>query len=190
MRILALSGSLRRQSSNTATLQAAILIAPAEMQIELHPPLDALPFFNPDLDNEAAPPVVREFRRRIGLADGLLICSPEYARGVAGVLKNALDWLVSSWEFPDKPVAVINASQRATHADAALRLTLATMSARMIGAASFMLPLQGRNLDAGRIAADAALAATLRAALDGLSAAIRLGGETRATPPEACRPPS
>jgi chromate reductase len=189
-RILALSGSLRRQSSNTAALQAAILMAPADMLIELHPPLDALPFFNPDLDTESVPPQVREFRGRIGLADGLLICSPEYARGIAGVIKNALDWLVSSSEFPDKPVAVINTSQRATHADAALRLTLATMSARLIGAVSFMLPLQGRPLDADGIAADSALAATLQTALDALAKTIRLGAETPATPPEAYRPPS
>src|SRR5471030_2736130 len=121
MLILAISGSLRRTSSNTAALQAAIRLAPPTMRIELYSALDELPFFNPDVDNDDAPTAVREFRRRVGTADGLLICGPEYARGVAGVLKNALDWLVSSSEFPGKPVAVINASQRATHADAALR---------------------------------------------------------------------
>jgi NAD(P)H-dependent FMN reductase len=169
MLILAISGSLRRQSSNTAALQAAIRLAPPTMRIELYAALGELPFFNPDLDNENAPPAVQAFRRRIGAADGLLICSPEYARGVAGVLKNALDWLVSSLEFPDKPVAIINASQRATHADAALRLTLQTMSARLVGNASFVLPLQGRNLDAEGIIADTALAAIVRAALGELA---------------------
>jgi NAD(P)H-dependent FMN reductase len=107
MLILAISGSLRRQSSNATALQAAIHLAPPTMRIELCAGLVELPFFNPDLDNEDAPPAVQAFRERIGAADGLLICSPEYARGVAGVLKNALDWLVSSLEFPDKPVATI-----------------------------------------------------------------------------------
>ncbi len=169
MLILAISGSLRRQSSNTTALQAAIRLAPPTMRIELYAALRELPFFNPDLDNEDAPPAVQAFRQRIGAADGLLICSPEYARGIAGVLKNALDWLVSSLEFPDKPVAIINSSQRATHADAALRLTLATMSARLVGNSSFVLPLQGRNLDAEGIIADTALAAVLRAALGELA---------------------
>jgi chromate reductase len=169
MLILAISGSLRRTSSNTAALQAAIRLAPPTMRIELYLALDELPFFNPDLDNDDAPAAVREFRRRVGAADGLLICSPEYARGVAGVLKNALDWLVSSSEFPGKPVAVINASQRATHADAALRLTLQTMSARLQGEGSYVLPMLGRNLDADGIVADAALAAIIRLALNGLA---------------------
>jgi chromate reductase, NAD(P)H dehydrogenase (quinone) len=173
MLILAISGSLRRQSSNTAALQAAIRLAPPTLRIELYAGLGELPFFNPDLDIEDAPPAVQAFRQRIGAADGLLISSPEYARGIAGVLKNALDWLVSSLEFPDKPVAIINASQRATHADAALRLTLQTMSARLVGNSSFVLPLQGRNLDAEGIIADTALAAIVRAALGELAGLAR-----------------
>ena len=173
MLILAISGSLRRQSSNSSALQAAIRLAAPTMRIELYSELGELPFFNPDLDNEGAPPSVQAFRQRIGAADGLLICSPEYACGVAGVLKNALDWLVSSVEFPDKPVAIINASQRATHADAALRMTLQTMSARLVGNSSFVLPLQGRNLDAEGIIADTALAAIVRAALGELAELVR-----------------
>lgn len=173
MLILALSGSLRRQSSNTATLQAATRLAPSTMRIELYSGLGELPFFNPDLDKEEVPTTVRDLRQRIGEADGLLICSPEYARGVAGVLKNALDWLVSSVEFPDKAVAIINASQRATHADAALRLTLQTMSARLVGNESTVLAMQGRNLDAAGIIADAGLAAMLRSVLADLAETVR-----------------
>jgi len=173
MLILAISGSLRRQSSNSTALQAALRLAPPIMRIELYAALGELPFFNPDLDNEDAPPAVQAFRQRIGAADGLLICSPEYARGVAGVLKNALDWLVSSLEFPDKPVAIINTSQRATHADAALRLTLQTMSARLVGNTSTVLPLQGRSLDAEAIIADTALAAIVRSALGELAELVR-----------------
>src|SRR5215469_4982365 len=141
MRILAISGSLRAKSSNTAVLTAAARLAPPGTEIVLYDGLADLPHFNPDLDTEDPPAPVLALRRAIGHCDGLLISSPEYARGVAGALKNALDWLVSSLEFPEKPVALINASPRSTHADAQLRLILATMSARLIEAASITLPL-------------------------------------------------
>jgi chromate reductase, NAD(P)H dehydrogenase (quinone) len=172
MRILAISGSLRAQSSNTAVLTAASRLAPSGMEILLYDGLAGLPHFNPDLDTETPPAPVLALRRAIGRADGLLISSPEYARGVAGSLKNALDWLVASVEFPEKPVALWNASPRSTHADAQLRLTLTTMSARLIDAASITLPLLGRGLDAEAIAKDAALAAQLRAALGAFADAI------------------
>jgi NAD(P)H-dependent FMN reductase len=165
MRVLALCGSLRARSSNLSVLQAARLLAPPPMEIVLFGGLGDLPHFNPDIDTETPPAAVCALRRAVGEADGLLICSPEYARGVAGVMKNALDWLVSSFEFPGKPVAVVNASQRSTHADAALRLTLATMSAGLAEEASITLPLLGRNLDAAGIAADAELSGRLGAAL-------------------------
>jgi chromate reductase, NAD(P)H dehydrogenase (quinone) len=112
-------------------------------------------------------------RHEIGLADGLLISSPEYARGVPGSLKNALDWLVSSSEFPGKSIALIQTSPRAVDAPAQLRLILSTMSARLIDAASLTLPLLGRSLDAKEIVADASVAAPLRSALDAFMEAIR-----------------
>lgn len=172
MRILAISGSLRAVSSNTAVLLAARLLAPDGMAITLYQGLASLPPFNPDLDGPHPPRKVRELRSLIGDSDGLLISGPEYAHGVAGVLKNALDWLVSSLEFPDKPVALINTSPRATHGQAALLETLRTMSARLPPEASAAVPLLGRGLDAGGIAADAEIAGTLRAALAAFAAAI------------------
>jgi chromate reductase, NAD(P)H dehydrogenase (quinone) len=173
MRILAISGSLRANSSNTAVLMAAARLAPRGTEIILYDGLAGLPHFNPDLDTDDPPAPVRALRRDIGQSDGLLISSPEYARGVPGALKNALDWLVSSREFPEKPTALVNASQRSTHADAQLRVTLTTMSARLIEAASITLPLLGRGLDADGIVADAELSAQLRAALDRFAEAIR-----------------
>jgi NAD(P)H-dependent FMN reductase len=165
MRILALCGSLRARSSNLSVLQAAQRLSPPPMEIVLFGGLGDLPHFNPDIDNETPPAAVSALRAAVGTAEGLLICSPEYARGIAGVMKNGLDWLVSSFEFPGKPVAVINVSQRSTHADAALRLTLATMSAALVEEASITLPLLGRNLDAMGIAADPELSDRLGAAL-------------------------
>jgi NAD(P)H-dependent FMN reductase len=145
------------------------------MDIVVFDGLAGLPYFNPDIDTDTPPVSVKALREAVGATNGLLVCSPEYARGVAGVMKNALDWLVSSSEFPDKPVAVINASQRATDADAALRLTLVTMSARLVEDASITLPLLGRNLDAEGIVADPDLSAQLRGALETFAAAIGHG---------------
>ncbi|HEV2507490.1 MAG TPA: NADPH-dependent FMN reductase [Mesorhizobium sp.] len=182
MKVLAICGSLRARSSNLAVLQAAKMLAPRSLEITLFGELEALPHFNPDQDTDTPPPPVLRLRKAIGHADALLICSPEYARGIAGVMKNALDWLVSSFEFPGKPVAVINASQRSTHADAALRLTLQTMSASLIEEASITLPLLGRNLDAEGIAQDPELSSQLRTALEhiehitgGLTAKLQSG---------------
>jgi chromate reductase len=171
MRVLAISGSLRANSSNTSALTAAARLAPDGMNIVIFDGLARLPYFNPDLDTDSPPNEVRTFRREVGRSDGLLICSPEYARGVAGAMKNALDWLVGSVEFPGKPVALFNTSPRATHSDAQLRLTLTTMAGRLIESASITLPLLGRNLDANGIIANAGLSESIRAALQNLAKA-------------------
>jgi chromate reductase len=178
MRILAISGSLRAASSNTAALQAAATLAPAGMEIVLYTGLGDLPHFNPDLDTDDPPEVVKALRYEIALSSGLLICSPEYAHGVAGSMKNALDWLVSSFEFPGKPVALIDTSQRAIHAPAQLREILTTMSARLIDGVSITLPLWGRNLDAAAIASDPVLSEQLRTALEYFISAIRMSAES------------
>ena len=128
LKLPAISGSLRAVSSNTNLLLAAQALAPPHMAIEFYAGLASLPHFNPDDDGDPLPAAVVDLRARINAADGLLISSPEYARGVAGVMKNALDWMVSDVDFAGKPVALFNASPRATHALAALRLTLETMA--------------------------------------------------------------
>jgi chromate reductase, NAD(P)H dehydrogenase (quinone) len=172
MKILAISGSLRAGSGNTAVLRAAARLAPAGVEIALYDGIAGLPFFNPDLDGDRLPAAVAAFRASIGEADGILISSPEYARGVAGVMKNALDWLVASFEFPDKPVALINTSPRATDALAALRLTLETMSAKLVGEASITLPLLGAANDEASIVAAPELAEPLRGTIARFAAAI------------------
>ena len=174
MRILAISGSLRAASSNTAALQALRALAPAGVAVELYQGLDTLPYFNPDLDGEELPdrpaPVL-ELRRRVGACAGIVICSPEYAHGVPGVLKNALDWLVSCSEFPGKPVALLNMSPRSVHAQASLAETLSTMSARLVPEACIALQLPQRGYGAADIVADPELSAALRALLSALAAA-------------------
>ena len=179
LRLLALSGSLRAASSNTAALTALARLAPPDVAVTLYDGLGALPHFNPDDESPAPPPAVADLRRRIAAVDGLLISSPEYARGVPGSLKNALDWLVGGPQMPGKPVALINTSPRATAAQASLALILTTMSARLVEPAGVTLPLLGRPLDAAAIVADAELAAVLTAGLDRFVQAIRMpAGDT------------
>jgi chromate reductase, NAD(P)H dehydrogenase (quinone) len=171
-RLLAISGSLRATSSNTAILQAAGLLAPPGVVIELYHDLGRLPHFNPDLE-ERPPPEVIELRERVGRADGLLISCPEYARGIPGSFKNALDWLVASLTFPDKPVALINTSPRASAAQAALRLVLTTMSARLIDEASITVDLLSRRFTPVQIAANPTIGPALVQSLQVFCAAIR-----------------
>ena len=154
--ILAIAGSLRAASLNTALLHAIARLAPAEYAIRIYPGLGELPLFNPDLDADSLP-AVTGLRDAILAADVLLLASPEYAHGVSGPMKNALDWMVGNASFIDKPLVLLNASPRATHAQAALRETVRTMSARLIDEACISLPLLGSGLDADGIAADPAL---------------------------------
>jgi NAD(P)H-dependent FMN reductase len=92
--VLAISGSLRSSSSNRAALQAAAAQAPDGMAITIYQGLGDLPLFNPDRDREPLPAAVVDLRARAANGDGFLISSPEYAHGISGSLKNALDWLV------------------------------------------------------------------------------------------------
>jgi NAD(P)H-dependent FMN reductase len=174
VKILTLSGSLRARSSNTELLRAAQLVADPSWVFDHYDGLASLPPFNPDHDFEGATPPdpVRDLRVRIAAADALLISSPEYAHGVPGSLKNALDWLVSDAAMIGKPIGLLNASARSTFAHPQLAETLRTMSTALVEGASLVVPLDGRRLDANGVAADPALANLVRAALDALGAAV------------------
>lgn len=165
LRILAISGSLRAVSSNTHLLRAAAQLAPEGVDVVLYDGLDGLPHFNPDVEEHVLPGPVADLRAAVGAADGLLISSPEYAHGVPGSLKNALDWLVGGFEFVYKPVALLNASPRSTFAHPQLAETLRTMSGRVVEEASIALPISGSGLDPDGIVADPRFADPLRVAL-------------------------
>jgi NAD(P)H-dependent FMN reductase len=168
--ILAISGSLRARSSNTELLRAAAIIAGDIANVRIFEGVVNLPHFNPDLDVEGAvlPDAVVAFRSEVERADALLISSPEYAHGVPGSFKNALDWLVSGPETPGKLVGLLNASVRSLHAHAQLQETLRTMSARVVNSAVVTVPLDGRRLTAAQIAADSELSAVVRSAIQAL----------------------
>jgi NAD(P)H-dependent FMN reductase len=171
--ILGISGSLRARSTNTALLEACARLAPAEVRVALYREAEGLPHFNPDLDTDSPPQAVRALRARIAAADALLFACPEYARGVPGSLKNLLDWLVGGVEVVGKPVALLNGSARASHAQRSLALTLATISALPIRDEPYLTPVLGREVNAEQILAEPALVLVLRQALAELSAAAR-----------------
>ncbi len=174
MLILAISGSLRQVSSNTTLLRAAIALAPSGVEIRLYDGLNDLPHFNPDLEG-AEPSAVLEFRDRLREADGVLISSPEYAHGVPGVLKNALDWVVGSGELVEKPVALLNASPRSVYAQAQLTETLTVMTARIVPEASIAIPLRGNQVDVAGILANPEVGPPLQSALAAFAQAIAGG---------------
>lgn len=172
-RVLCLSGSLRRVSSNTAALLAARELAPPALALTLYAGLGTLPLFNPDDESGDLPPSVQALREAVGQSDALLIACPEYAHGVPGAFKNLLDWLVGSLEFPGKPVLLINASARSSHhAQDALCEILRTMSARLLVPEPMSVALAGAGCAPEQILADPARCLELTMALSCLKAGI------------------
>src|SRR6476660_2949404 len=94
-KVLAISGSTRSFSTNRQYIEAFANLAKDMMEIEVYGSIADLPAFNPDLDNDNVPSAVSVFRKKIREVDGVLICTPEYAMGIPGSLKNAIDWTVS-----------------------------------------------------------------------------------------------
>lgn len=174
--ILAISGSLRTDSTNSAIVRAIAGMAPADVEITIYPGLGDLPHYNPELDTDTPPASVADLRARITLADGVLICTPEYAFGMPGSLKNMLDWLVSSGEFLGKLVVAISASPLETGGASAheqLVKTLRVLTADVVMEGSMPFPFVRRLINgAGAVTNDEA-AARLRAVLDALLNAVR-----------------
>jgi len=195
IKILTLCGSLRRVSTNKTLLEALVRLTPNgqlqlglpnhAVRLESSPRLTSegiqilhyegiglLPFFNPDLEAQE-PPIVTDFRARLKEADGLIISSPEYAHGVPGVLKNALDWLVGGSEITEKPTALLSASPGSTHAQESLEEILRTMSARLVPEASAAVNLRGKKWTAEDVLHDPEMAQTLTRSLEAFAKAIR-----------------
>jgi chromate reductase, NAD(P)H dehydrogenase (quinone) len=135
--ILAISGSLRADSHNTALLRAAAEEVPAGVEVVLWDGLRDIPPYDQDDDAEGGPVAVAAFRDAIREADAVLIATPEYNSSIPGALKNALDWAsrpLATNAFRNKPVAVIGASIGgfcAVWAQAETRKALGAMGARV-----------------------------------------------------------
>jgi NAD(P)H-dependent FMN reductase len=145
IKILGISGSLRIDSSATKILKEAGDLLPGNVSFEIYSQLEAIPAFN---DSNNVPPVVNNFIELITAADGILFCIPEYAFGVPGALKNALDWTVSSIAFTDKPVALITAASSGDKAHAALLLTLSALGTKMPESNSLLIPFIRTKINA------------------------------------------
>lgn len=128
MKFLAISGSGRNISTNTALLWSVVDIAAPAHQVTLFAEVADLPVFSPDLESAPLPTGVQRFSDLIRESDGLIISSPEYVRAIPGGLKNAIDWLVSRDEIISKAVALVHASHRGDDMLAQLRLVLSTVS--------------------------------------------------------------
>ena len=138
MRVLGISGSLRRDSYNSGLLRAAADVLPSGVELEVFDGLKAIPPYDADDDVDVAPAPVRALRQAMAGADAVLIATPEYNASVPGVLKNALDWASrphATNPLRGKPAAVIGASTGmfgAVWAQSDARKILSTIGARVV----------------------------------------------------------
>ncbi len=161
VRLLLISGSLRRGSTNASMLATARQLAPAGVSAVLYADLDRLPHFNPDDDVEGQPvdPAVADLRAHIAASDALLFCTPEYAGALPGSFKNLLDWTVGGGETYGKPVAWINVSGPAaptggSGAHRELRSVLGYTGADIVEAACLRIPVSRADIGCDGLIAD------------------------------------
>jgi len=170
--VLAISGSLRAGSSNHNILKFLGGLVPNDTNYSIYERLAHIPPFDPGLDHEHPPEAVSELRSFMKNAAGIVICTPEYAFGVPGQLKNMLDWMVSSSSLVDQPVALITASSVGTHAHAALLLTLGALSAKVTDEATLLIPFIRSKIDAEGNIIDKETERALRGAMKAFLEAI------------------
>lgn len=159
--ILAISGSLRRDSINTAALRAAAVAAARDgLVVRIDDSLRALPHFDPDLE-PCAPAAVRRFRQVCADATGVLLAVPEYTFGIPGALKNALDWTVGSGSLYRKSVALLHVAPpgRGAHVRVALDHVFRAHKAVVT---HHTIPITQRDRDANGEISDARMVERLR----------------------------
>ena len=125
-KILILLGSTKANSANQKIAQFFTNETTAFFEVETYP-LSILPYFNPDLETGDLPTTVAEFRSKIEASDGVFICTPEYVFSIPGILKNALEWTVSTMIFHEKPMAIITAASSGETAHASIQLIIKTI---------------------------------------------------------------
>jgi chromate reductase len=176
-RVLLISGSLRRGSTNTAVLRSAVRDAPESVQGSVYAGMAGLPAFNPDADGDPLPPPVAELRSQVREADAVVFSTPEYAGDLPGSFKNLLDWTVGDDQpgsIYTKPVAWVNVSTRgATHAHDALRRVLGYVGAHIVDAACLELPVTSDMVGADGLVTDRAVRQQLTHVLETLAEAGR-----------------
>lgn len=169
IKILAVSGSLRANSSNAIILEIIEKMVPPEVEFFIYKGLGGLPQFD---DAEQVPIAVSVWRKHIQDADAVLICTPEYAFGVPGSLKNALDWTVGSGELVNKPLALITASTGGEKAHASFLQIFTALSAKIPEGGSLLISYVRSKLKDGEIS-DAATLETVKSVLANLIKAVK-----------------
>lgn len=167
MKIAVIAGSVRETSKSSALARAVATVAEGDAEVDIFPPLNILPHFDPGVSDDDAADSVRDLRARMGAAQGIVVVTPEYAHGYPGVLKNALDWLVGSGELAGKPLAIVSSSPSATGgsmAQLSLVATLTVMGGMLVD--SVTVPLVGTKLDAGGELVDKATLTRIRGTVE------------------------
>ena len=174
--ILAISGSLRAASTNSALIEALAANAPTDCRVTIYDGLGRLPIFNPDDEGERTPPEAARLIDAVTRADGIIVSCPEYAHGVPGGMKNALDWLVSRDAAVGKPAMLVHASPRSLYARAALAEIMRTMSFAIYEETALEIALLGKKpVEMEAILAEGANRQVMRDAVRGFAEFV--GGE-------------
>jgi NAD(P)H-dependent FMN reductase len=168
--ILAVSGSLRATSANTQILKDIQRWAPAEVDFIIYEDLATLPPFDDSIEEGEG---ITKWRRELAAADGVFICSPEYAFGVPGALKNAIDWTVRSGELVNKPLALITAASSGDKAHAAWLHIFSALSASIPEGGALLIPFIRTKLNEKGEIADAATKAAVHLVLQALINSIK-----------------
>ncbi|OWK18652.1 FMN reductase [Mesorhizobium amorphae CCBAU 01583] len=171
--ILAISGSLRAASTNSALLAALAASAPSDCRVTVYDGLGRLPIFNPHDEGERTPPEASRLIDAVTRADGVIVSCPEYAHGVPGGLKNGLDWLVSRDAAVDKPAMLVHASPRSLFARAALAEIMRTMSFALYEDTALEIVLIGKKPpEMDKILAEQAIRLAMREAVSAFAGFI------------------
>lgn len=176
MKILLVTGSARRGSTNTAALRTAAELAPPGVATVMYDGIADLPLFNPDDDAEGIDidSRVQRMRQQIAVADGVLICTPEYAGALPAALKNLLEWTIGDGGTYDKPVGWINVSGVAAptggaDAHTSLRKVLEYSGADIVEAACVRVPLSRQVIGESGLVEDPSARDDIAAALQRLA---------------------
>jgi len=175
MEILAISGSVDTGSYNTALLHTVARLAPEHIKLSVFDLLQNIPAFVPGSDEEAIPGAVHLLMAKIKAADGVIISTPEYAHGIPGALKNALDWLVATDVMVLKPVLVTSVSTSGLggiRAHNALILVLSAMNANVVVDGSLNVPYAKIKFDEALNLSDMITAKAIGVSLLALERAI------------------
>jgi chromate reductase len=170
--IFAISGSLRLGSSNHAILRVLGKMMPPYINYSIYKGLSEIPAFDPGLENNEPPAAVTAFRKQVSEADAIIICTPEYAYGVPGALKNALDWTVSSASFSGKPTALITASTGGENAHEALIKILGAIDANLIKEATLLISFVRSKMNGEGNITDGETAGKLKVVFDALMSVV------------------